>query len=193
MKYLTTILFALVATIASAQTGSISGSLFCAGGEAMTATTINISGTDGTNIDFLTLADGTFEVLGLPTGVDYTLTVAEPILNSSLNGVSTFDLVLMMKHILGTDPFDSAAQFIAADVNGSGTISTLDLVQTRMRILNITNGFPQGSWAFVNATCLDSIPPTNCGLTISNLQAAGATLDIIGIKIGDVNNTSACN
>ena len=41
------------------------------------------------------------------------------------NGVSTFDLVMMSRHILGLESLDSPYKMIAADVNNSGTITCL--------------------------------------------------------------------
>lgn len=66
-----------------------------------------------------------------------------------LNGVSTFDLVLISKHILGIELLDSPYQLIAADANNSGSITTLDLAVIRSLILHITDEFPSGeSWVY---------------------------------------------
>lgn len=69
--------------------------------------------------------------------------------DNPLNGVSTFDIVLTSKHILGTELFYSPAQLIAADVNFSGTITALDLVTMRSLILHASDSFPNGiSWIY---------------------------------------------
>ncbi|RME94857.1 MAG: hypothetical protein D6772_13995, partial [Bacteroidetes bacterium] len=47
------------------------------------------------------------------------------------NGVTTFDLILVSKHVLGVQPLDSPYKLIAADVNRSGSITTLDVIQMR--------------------------------------------------------------
>ena len=66
--------------------------------------------------------------------------------------MSTFDLVLISKHILGINTFDSPYKHIAADVNQSGSITAFDLVQLRQLILNITTEFSNNdSWRFVDA------------------------------------------
>ena len=58
----------------------------------------------------------------------------------------------MAKHILGVQAFDNPYQLIAADVNGSGTITAFDMVQIRQLILNITTEFSNSpSWKFVYA------------------------------------------
>ncbi|RMG80086.1 MAG: hypothetical protein D6714_15315, partial [Bacteroidetes bacterium] len=48
-----------------------------------------------------------------------------------LNGVTTFDLVVLRKHILVIEPFDSPYLWIAADVNNTGTVTTSDAVVIR--------------------------------------------------------------
>ena len=75
----------------------------------------------------VTAADGEYAFAGLQIDYDYTIT---PQLNADyLNGVSTFDLVLISKHILGVQPLDTPYKMIAADVNNSKSITTLDLIQ----------------------------------------------------------------
>ncbi|MEO0776838.1 MAG: dockerin type I domain-containing protein [Bacteroidota bacterium] len=69
-----------------------------------------------------------------------------------LNGVTTNDLILIQRHILGIERLDGWNQ-IAADVNGSGTITTFDLTEIRKLILAIESAFPienitGGPWLF---------------------------------------------
>ena len=65
-----------------------------------------------------------------------------------LNGVSTYDLVLISKHILGLSKL-SAAQLIAADANRDGKVTTYDVVLLRQLILGIIPELPGGvSWRF---------------------------------------------
>jgi hypothetical protein len=83
-------------------------------------------------------------------GTDITIT---PHLDENpLNGVTTFDLVLITKHILGIQLLDSPYKMIAADVNNSSTITTADMIQLRKLILGIYDDFPNNtSWRFVDA------------------------------------------
>ena len=92
--------------------------------------------------------NGTFSY-DVATGADYLI---QPKKNTNpLNGVSTFDLVLIQKHILGLQSFASPYNYIAADVNQSGTVSAYDMVILRQLILNIRTAFPNNeSWKFVN-------------------------------------------
>jgi len=136
--------------------------------------------------------DGYFEVNGLVAGNSYTLTPRKD--TNLLNGVTTLDLALITKHILKIQPFDSPYKIIAADVNGSGTVTTADLVAIRRAILRLDEAFPIGaSWRFVPADYLfpnpqnPFEPPFPDSLTFSNLAQSLSQADFIGIKLGDVN------
>ncbi|MBK9582106.1 MAG: hypothetical protein IPO48_09480 [Saprospiraceae bacterium] len=64
-----------------------------------------------------TLVNGTFGEIH-PNGFNYTVTAAK---NSDfLNGVSTLDLVMIQRHILGLHALDSNYKMIAADANKDG-------------------------------------------------------------------------
>lgn len=79
-----------------------------------------------------------------------------PDLNFSypFNGVTSFDLVLISKHILGLEPFTDPYNFIAADANNSGSITTFDITTIRKVILGIEDNFPgDRSWRFVPNLC----------------------------------------
>ena len=118
-----------------------------------------------------------------------------------LNGVSTFDLVLISKHILGITPFDSPYKYIAADVNKSGTVTAFDMVQVRQLILNIKTEFSQNdSWRFVDASHDFAASTTNPAaqnfaefLDINQLSQDMTDVDFIGVKIGDINGNAAAN
>ncbi len=114
--------------------------------------------------------------------------------DNSLNGVSTFDLVLISRHILGLQPFDSPYKFIAADANKSNSVTTIDVVELRKLILGIYQKLPNNtSWRFVNAAYVfpnadnpfQAAFPEN--VTLANVLANMSTATFYGIKVGDVN------
>jgi hypothetical protein len=72
----------------------------------------------------------TSDVTKLGSGPQNTFTYSDWI-----KGITTFDLVLITKHILGVQTFDSGYKIIAADANNSGTVTTLDVVIFRKLIL----------------------------------------------------------
>ena len=112
------------------------------------------------------------------------------------NGLSTLDLILVQKHILNRDPLDSPYKMLAADVDISGTISTLDLIKMRKVILSIDLTLNnEASWRFVpehfeftdpNNPFQDNIP------TEVELQSNGLeySQNFIAVKLGDVNNSA---
>lgn len=99
------------------------------------------------------------------------------------NGVTALDMILIAKHIIGNSTLDFW-QLLAADINGSGTISTFDLVALRKWILG--QGTVQPSWVFLNAACNPDIPES-CDIQFS-VQPGDTlvTLSIYGVKKGDV-------
>ncbi len=65
-------------------------------------------------------------------------------------GVTTFDLALISKHILGLEPLSSPFQMIAADANYSGSVTTFDIATIRKIILGVEPNFPENrSWRYI--------------------------------------------
>ncbi len=109
-----------------------------------------------------------------------------------MNGVSTLDLVQIQKHLLDINPFDSDYKKIASDVNNSGSISSLDLIELRKLILGIRLEFPndQKSWRFVKADFAsisgeEPFPFTEV-IDIVGMVSAANNQDFVAVKIGDV-------
>ena len=127
----------------------------------------------------------------MPLGGSYRVV---PRLNADLlNGVSTLDLVLIQKHILGLDQLGSPYKIIAADVNNDKSISAIDLIELRKAILGLSVEFTNNdSWRFVDET-YEFQKPTNPlnevfgeSYRIQQLES-NMIIDFIGVKVGDVN------
>lgn len=73
-----------------------------------------------------------------------------------LNGVSTFDLVLISQDILDIAPFENPFQMIAADANNSGSITSFDVVAIRRVILGMDATFPAGNWRYIPKICTET-------------------------------------
>ena len=139
----------------------------------------------------LTDAQGIYNFEELPIGGDYSITPASN--NDLLLGVTTFDIVLITKHILGVAPLDSPYKHIAADVNNSSSITTLDIVYMRRAILLIDAAFPNNdSYRFIDRNYVFDDPNNPLGepfpeaVSINNLSG-DEMADFIAVKIGDVN------
>ena len=134
----------------------------------------------------------------LPVGSDYILAPEKD--DNPLNGVTTYDLVLISKHILGLEPLNSPYKMIAADANKSGSITTFDIVELRKLILGIYNELPANtSWRFVDKDYAfpnplnpfqDQFPETK---TVQDMQLHNLEDDFVGVKVGDVNNSVVPN
>ncbi len=115
-----------------------------------------------------------------------------------LNGVSTLDLVIIQRHILGSATLDSPYKMIAADVNNDKAITAIDLIQLRKLILGIYDELPNNSsWRFADAsTTIDISNPWNTideTINIYNLTTDMMDENFIGVKIGDVNQSVVAN
>ncbi|WP_373551753.1 GEVED domain-containing protein [Haliscomenobacter sp.] len=173
--------------------GSISGLITTDEAEPVLGVQVDLSG--AATMKYNTPAVGTFTFNSLVKGSDFS--VSAQLDKDHLNGVSTFDLVLIQKHILGVKPLEGAYRMIAADVNNSKSISTLDMIQIRKLILNIDTKFNNvPSWKFIDATYKfpDAQNPftaeypevVNVNDLVGNVKA-----DFIAVKMGDVNGNAA--
>jgi hypothetical protein len=173
----------------SATGVNIAGTISTEGNANLQGASITLSGAASQNAT--TVANGGYSFINLSKGGDFTVT---PQLDKNhLNGVSTFDLVLIQKHILGVTALNSPYKMIAADVNNSKSISTLDLIALRKLILNIDTHFANNtSWRFIDAAY--NFPQAsnpwsaNFPEVVSfNDIPANASANFVAIKIGDVN------
>jgi hypothetical protein len=136
--------------------------------------------------------DGAFLFKDLPVST-YDLTPEKN--DYPLNGVTTYDLVLMSKHILGVGPFTNANQFIAADVNKNGQVTTADVVELRKMILGLQIGFAKNtSWRFVERGQVFSTNTLNWLASLPNkkqvLNVDNTTANFTAIKVGDINQNA---
>ncbi len=111
-------------------------------------------------------------------------------------GVTTADLLQVRKHLLGIESFTNPYQLLAADVNLSGSISTLDLILMQRMILGQIEEFPaQHSWLFVRPGY--DFSAENINWIANETNATKIYLDELfvsrsqftAIKLGDVNGS----
>ena len=94
--------------------------------------------------------NGAYSFDNLVAGNSYSVI---PELNGNdVLGISTIDLVLIQRHILGLQEFDSPYKVIAADVNNSRSISGSDLVLLQKLILGLDESMSSTDpWRFVRS------------------------------------------
>jgi hypothetical protein len=188
--------FYVVSADAPAPSPAIMGMVATEQTETVENVSITLEG-NGLSIFDVTAANGMYGFENLVEGQNYSVT---PLLDENpLNGVSSFDLVLISKHILQLEQLDSPYKIIAADINHSGSVTTMDMVELRKLILHIDDDFANNtSWRFVEAAYVFPTP-TNPFATVFpeevniNGLAADEEHDFVGVKIGDVNGSAVAN
>lgn len=138
--------------------------------------------------------NGIYNFLELEEGNDFTVTPRMD--GNDRLGVTTFDLILIRKHILGSQPLDSPYKIIAADANRSQSITVLDLIKLQKLILGIDIELEDNtSWRFVDASFNfpDASQPWSTQIpaviNINNLDREFYDGNFIAVKVGDVNNS----
>ena len=176
----------------SAQQATISGRIATRNDESVTGVTIFVTGQ--VNAQTVTDDNGNYAVQ-VPVGGSYVVRPEYDL--DPLNGVTTFDAVLIQRHVDGTEPFTSPYQFIAADVDHNSIVNIQDTLELRQLILGINEQFPNNvSWRFVDAayqfpnTANPLSPAYPESVVINNFSADVTAVHFVAVKIGDVNNTA---
>lgn len=160
---------------------------------------VDLNGRGNLLSSLLTDPSGQFNFFGLVAGHDYSIA---PSLNEEIdNGLSTFDLVLISKHVLSVKLLDSPYKIIAADANRSGNVSTLDLVALRKVVLRVDDKFPNNntSWRFIDKKFQFPDPmnpfstPFPEAVNFNNLSSTQLAADFVAVKVGDVNGSAKAN
>lgn len=142
-------------------------------------------------------ATGNYNFTQLPKNNTYTVSMSDN--RNILNGVSTLDLVLTQRHILGVDVFNDPLKAIAADIDNNTKVTAADLVALRKVILGISTEFPnnQKSWRFVTSNHVFTNPiapfPYTESYVYNQLDVFKVNQNFIGVKIGDINGSATAN
>jgi len=123
---------------------------------------------------------------------DYTLRPSKNNDSVKNNGVTVIDAILVQSHILNKVILNSPYKIIAADVNNSGDVSTIDILYIKRLALGIDTTFTgKRLWAFVDSAY--QFPdatnpfPYKDSISINNLTANFSNQSFVGMKLGDVN------
>ncbi len=136
---------------------------------------------------------GNYAFYDLTSGQDYRISIEND--EVPLEGVTTMDIILIQKHILGIKSLDSPYKIIAADVNNSQSITASDIAEIRKLILGVIESFPKNkSWRFVPKNYVfknNSSPfPFEEHLLHSKMENSKMNSDFYAIKIGDVSGNA---
>lgn len=175
------------------DSGNLGGKISNEEGETIGGKYVGLSG--GIQMAVQTEQDGTYEFPNLPSGEYYELKPTYDL--NHVNGVTTNDILQIRKHILEVDKFTSPYTLIAADVNNSGSVTTVDMVWMRRLILGSIDEFPDNkSWRFIAADYdfIDDLEPFDEDfpeeIIITSLNQNYLDNDFVAVKIGDVNGTA---
>ncbi|TXF83359.1 T9SS type A sorting domain-containing protein, partial [Neolewinella aurantiaca] len=132
------------------STGDLSGLIATQNNENVAGVEVNLTSSDGMDQSVMTLANGTYTFSDLPLNADYTV---QPVFDAPFNpqNVLASDLVAGIGQILGTAPFASAYQFVAADVNQDASFDVFDILAGQRCILGLDEGFAGGNWFMLEA------------------------------------------
>jgi hypothetical protein len=140
---------------------------------------------------------GTFQFTNVKKNFDYQLSAVS---NEDLDeGLSTLDIVLIQRHILGVQTLNNPYMVIAGDIDANEKINSLDLVGLRKVILGTVTEFPnqQKSWKFIPASVSFVDPnhpwPMTEKMLYPNFQQNKNNQNFVAVKIGDVNNSIVLN
>lgn len=171
----------------------ISGDISTEEGRSLHGVEVQVESVSG-QLNGISDQEGAYQVTTGSAGVDY---VVRPYLNTGfLDGVNTLDIILIQGHLLGNKPLESPYDLIAADVNRSGNITALDIIELRRLVLGNIPAFTNNtSWRFVDADYhfpqpanpwFETFPESR---TLTDLESCLTGVDFVAVKIGDVNGS----
>ena len=191
-------------TSIAGQSVTVDGSIVLENGLPFEGVSVNlVTESSPGQFDVLQTAEtdvnGEYAFANVLTGGDYF--ISAELDGCHRNGITTFDLILVSQHILGVAPFDTPEQFIKADVNGSGTVTTFDIIQTRQLILEQIDAFPGNlpyyflNEDFVFATGSSNVfenQPTGNPFIIELLFVSEdlTVPTLVTLKVGDLNGSA---
>lgn len=168
--------------------GTIQGFVKDATLEAVEDVEVTIDPVNG--LKMMTGNNGFFQFANLNAGQGYLIQPMKD--DNPLNGVSTYDILLIQKHLLGIKALSSPYRIISADVNRSENISVADIIDLRKSLLNAAPFANNTSWRFIPSDYVFANPfnplkeawPEH--IEIKSLPETGWQSNFTGIKVGDV-------
>jgi len=181
--------------MAGPASATISGALMTEEHEMTDNVMLTLENSNAANFTQLS-TDGNFS-FDVLLNQNYTLTPERD--DDLLNGITTYDMILMGRHILELELLDSPYKLIAADINNSGSVSALDMILLRRLILHIDESIDNNtSWRFVESEYIFADPTNPFASTfpeVSNFNGITQSqiADFMAIKIGDLNGSATAN
>jgi len=189
MKKISVLFLCFMAVQLQAQV-IISGTLTTIEDEPMSNIAIDISDVGTVQTD----AAGYYEI-EVPNGYTGTISPISPL--DYANGVTELDALIMRAMILGIFEPEFNYLLLAADINNTAGVTTLDLAQLRQLIEGVTTTlFNSPSWQFVDTDFAFETPlfpwqvPSFPVINVVDNLTEDYTLNFTGVKMGDLNGSS---
>ena len=171
---------------------TLSGSITTPLGSVMPGVEVTMTGDE--NATIVSTDAGKYAFEGVGTG-DFVIT---PFMDDAAgNGISTLDVLILKRHLLGIELITDPMRFMAADMNDSGTLTVIDQLIMRNVLLGNTDVLPNGeSWRFVPVNYMTVVgnelarmteAPNN--IKLDGINACTTGNDFYAIKRGDLNNS----
>jgi hypothetical protein len=192
----TTIVFTDPSGVCGLPSGGISGVVATPGHEeTVSKVGVTLKKQGSLFGSYTTANNGTFSFPVIPAGQIYSLEAARN--DDPKNGVSTVDLIVLQKHLLGSEPLNDPYLLIAADANNNGVVTAFDLVEIRKLILGKYTDFPDNSsWRFIPESFVFPDPyspwPFDEHVDIV-VNQGGVVENFMGVKIGDLNRSATAH
>lgn len=176
--------------------GSISGMLRTENGLRVQGLSIQVSG--GVLQSTTSNTSGEYMFQPLPAGASYTVQGGNEF-DHLTDCVTTLDLILIQRHILGIQLLNSPYKMIAADVNRSGSITILDMILIQGGILATVTQNLTSHWRFIPTDYVFPNPANPWAevfpeqISFEDLWGDHPDQDFIVIRVGDVNNCDTPN
>ncbi len=139
------------------------------------------------NQTFNTLYDGRFEfyntLVADATKIQFEKEIAPQ------TSISTADLIRLQRHLTGEKPFDQPYQWLAADLDNSGTVTYEDAGILKQLI---DGKLQTAGWRIVPADYYKRLPKNQIQLPSVNTVVKAervVAIDFVGVKLGDVNGS----
>jgi hypothetical protein len=171
--------------------GSLAGVINTAAGLGLGGVEVQLAGIsgDGSNQNDLVVTNGVGAYLftELTPGDDYTiLPQHNPAIN--LSRVTTGDIILISRHILGLAYFVSPYQNLAGDVNNDNNINIVDIIAIRRVILGLSVDYPASdSWRFFAGNGSEQV------INVNNLSGNLGGMNFMAVEMGNVSDAGNPN
>ncbi len=141
----------------------------------------------------VTASDGSFGFGPMVAGDYVSIAPRKTSDTADLRALTALDLAYVQQHLLSPTLLESPYRLLAADVDGSESVTSQDLALMRQRLLGQIGEFPSGTWRFVTAAHVFPNPgePWSAPATAvyESLLASNTVADFFAIKLGDANNS----